>query len=278
MFWSAFHRGTLTDARKMATVLARIARERRSLWGLARATNANAHINLRASQLHDTVSARAVELRSRAHAAFTRTADLAFRLDRLDAHRDAIRLAIWTSDEPRERHHLITVVTRWLDDNEPTIESASALYDLAAWACQAGDAAAATNYARRLERIATRLDNSDARDMVTVADFAARATTSPEGLTTLVDATLSRLNAPGSTSSIANRDQFAQRVRQLAEVTALRTNPRHLKVPRRVDMIVRWAPRQDPRRAGGLTFGRPNTGGGRQARPQQADFDRWSSL
>lgn len=101
----------------------------------------------------------------------------------------------------------------------PGIEKATTLYDLACWACEAGDPADAARYADALTDLARQLSNRDVSDMAVVARYAATLASDPGEAEPGLRQVLAHLASGGATSSRANRRSFSQRAHQLAELT-----------------------------------------------------------
>jgi len=221
MFWAAFHRGSLREADRMAAILTRTALGRRSLWGLSRAANARGHIALRRSHNPRTTPARVDDLRAASVRHLTRSAELALRLDRLDAYLGTFRLIAWLA-KPSERPSALAELTAWLPLAPVGIETATTLYDLACWACEAGEPDNAAHYAEVLTDLTQQLSNRDVSDMAVVARYAATLTSDPGKAEAGLREVLAHLASGDATTSRANRHSFSQRARQLAELTAAR--------------------------------------------------------
>lgn len=221
MFWAAFHRGTLREADRMAATLTRTALARRSLWGLSRAATAHGHLALRRSHNPRITPATAAEQRAASLRQLTRGAELALRLDRIDAYLGTLRLIAWLAP-PTKQEPARAELAAWLPLTPPGIEKATTLYDLACWTCEAGDPAEAARYAGALTDLARQLSNRDVSDMAVVARYAATLASDSGEAEPGLRQVLAHLASGDATSSRANRRSFSQRAHQLAELTTAR--------------------------------------------------------
>lgn len=178
MFWAAFHRGILREADRMAATLTRTALARRSLWGLSRAATAHGHLALRRSRNPRITPTTVAELRAASVRQLTRGAELALRLDRIDAYLGVLRLIVWLST-PTEQGPALAELAAWLPLTPAGIEKATTIYDLAFWACEAGDPDDAARHADDLTDLARQLSNRDVSGMAVVARYAATLTSDP---------------------------------------------------------------------------------------------------